>query len=224
MGEGARAQEARMDFCFYLITDRKATASGRSIEEVLHLALEAGAKGVLLREKDLPGRELVELAGRVRALTLRHDARLLISERVDVALAVDADGVHVSGRSLPAAKVRELIGEEKLMGVSTHSVEEALAAQADGADFVTFSPVFESVSKPGYGPAAGADTLSMVCRSLTIPVFALGGINRDNAVIALKSGAYGIAVISAVVSAAEPGRAVRDIIDNMKDYKLKRVI
>lgn len=213
-----------MDFCFYLITGRRETPPGRSIEEVLHLALEAGAKGVLLREKDLPGRELYELAARVRALTERHDARLLISERVDIALAVGADGVHVSGRSLPAVRVRELVGEEMYLAVSTHSVEEALAAQADGADFVTFSPVFESLSKPGYGPAVGPDTLAMVCKSLTIPVFALGGVHKDNAVVALKSGAYGIAVISAVMSAEEPGQAVRDIIDNMRDYKLRRVI
>lgn len=213
-----------MDFCFYLITDRKSASGGMGVEEVLSLAIEGGVKGVLLREKDLPERELLALAGRVRDITARRGVRLLISERTDIALAVEADGVQVSGRSLPAEKARELIGEDRYMSVSTHSVEEALAAQAAGADFVTLSPVYESPSKPGYGPALGFEGLSTVCRSLTIPVFALGGINPHNATEALKAGAYGIAVITSVFSAPDPAKAAGEMIDSIREFKLKRLI
>lgn len=213
-----------MDFCFYLITDRRQAAGGMSVEEVLRRAIEGGVKGVLLREKDLPDRELLGLAGRVRDLTTRSGVRLLISERVDIALAVDADGVQISGRSLPAARARELLGVEKYMAVSTHSMEEALAAQADGADFVTFSPVYEPASKAGYGPGVGVEALARVCNSLTIPVFALGGINPDNAVETLKAGAYGVAVISAVFAAEDPAAAAGKLIERMREFKLKRVI
>ncbi len=213
-----------MDFCFYLITDRRRAAGGMSVEEVLSRAIEGGVKGVLLREKDLPDRELLGLAERVRELTLKSGVRLLISERVDIALAVDADGVQVSGRSLPAARARELLGTEKYMAVSTHSMEEALAAQADGADFVTFSPVYEPSSKAGYGPAVGVEALAKVCKSLTIPVFALGGINPDNAVETLKAGAYGVAVISAVFAAEDPAGAAEKLIERMREFKLRRVI
>src|SRR5512135_3775154 len=129
-----------MDFCFYLITDRKQVAGGLTLEEVVARAVEAGVRGVLLREKDLPDRELIELAGRVRDLTQRYRARLLISGRADVALAVGADGVHVSGTSLPVAATRELLGVEKYIGVSTHSLLEAKEAEDAGADFITFGP------------------------------------------------------------------------------------
>jgi thiamine-phosphate pyrophosphorylase len=213
-----------MDFCFYLITDRKSSSGGMSVEEVVTRAVEGGVKGVLLREKDLPERELLALAGRVRDLTARSGVKLLISERSDIALAVGADGVQVSGRSLPAEKVRELIGNDKYMSVSTHSVEEALAAQSAGADFITLSPVYESPSKPGYGPALGLEGLETVCRSLTIPVFALGGMNPQNAASALKAGAYGIAVITSVFSAPDPTQAAGEMIDSIREFKLKRLI
>jgi thiamine-phosphate pyrophosphorylase len=213
-----------MDFCFYLITNRRALAGGRSIEEALTLAMEGGVRGILLREKDLPDRELFSLAGNVRDLTRRHGVRLLISGRVDVAMAVGADGVHLGGQSLPVKAARAMMGDEKYVAVSTHSLKEALDAQEDGADFITFGPVYKTPSKAIYGPPVGVATLEEVCRALTIPVFGLGGIGPDNAVEVLKAGAYGIAVISAVAAAPDPARAARDIIDRIRDYKLKRVI
>jgi thiamine-phosphate pyrophosphorylase len=213
-----------MDFCFYMITDRRATAGGRSIEDVLSCALDGGVKGVLLREKDLPDRELYSLAERIRDITRRRRVRLLISHRVDIALAVGADGVHLTGGSLPVGAAREQVGDLMYLAVSTHSLEEALEAEAGGADFVTFGPVYQTPSKALYGPPVGLAALDEVCRALSIPVFALGGLGPDNAVDALKAGAYGIAVISAVVGAQDPAAAARGIIDRIRDYKLKRVI
>jgi len=212
-----------MEFCFYLITDRHA-AGGRSIEDVLTLAIEGGVKGVLLREKDLPDGELIALAGRARDLTRRHRVKLLISGRVDVAVAVGADGVHLGGGSLPVKAARELLGDEKYVSASTHSLAEAVRAQDEGADFITFGPVYHTPSKAVYGPPVGIRALEEVCGRLVIPVFAVGGINPGNAVESLRAGAYGLAVISAVVSAADPASATRDIMGKIRDYKLGRVI
>jgi len=213
-----------MDFCFYMITDRMATAGGRSLEDVLSCALDGGVKGVLLREKDLPDRELLSLAERVRDITGRRRVKLLISRRVDVALAVGADGVHLSGESLPVDAVRAQLGDLMYVAASTHSLAEALAAEAAGADFVTFGPVYHTPSKASYGPPVGLGALEEVCRALSIPVFALGGLGPDNTVAALKAGAYGIAAISAVIGAEDPAAAARGIIDRIRDYKLKRVV
>lgn len=213
-----------MDFCFYLITERRATAGGKSIEYVLERAFEAGVRGVLLREKDLPDRELIELAGRVRELTRLHGVRFLVSGRVDVALAVDADGVHIGGASLPPDAAKRLVGEGKYLAVSTHSLAEARAAQEAGADFITFGPVYHTPSKAKYGPPVGVDALREVCREITIPVFALGGVKPDNAVETLAAGAYGVAVISAVIGAEDPRLAVHDFIDRMRGYKLGRMV
>ncbi|HLB25943.1 MAG TPA: thiamine phosphate synthase [Nitrospirota bacterium] len=213
-----------MDFCFYLITDRKATFAGRSLEHVIESAIEGGVKGVLLREKDLPDRELLALAGRVRDLTLRHRVRFLVSGRTDVAMAVGADGVHLSAGSLPPEAAREVVGDEKYVGVSTHSIEEAVRAKEGGADFITFGPVFFTESKAKYGEPAGLDALARVCAEVDIPVFALGGITEENVLDTLKAGAFGVAVISAVLSAGDPAAAARGILSKMRSYKIRRCV
>jgi len=213
-----------MDFCFYLITDRRATAPGMEILDVLASAFEAGVKGVLLREKDMPDDELFGLAGRVRDLSRRYRARFLVSGRVDVALSVDADGVHIPSTGIPVHEARALIGDEKYLAVSTHSLQEALDAQEGGADFITFGPVYHTPSKAVYGPPAGLDALADVCKGIKIPVFALGGVKNNNVADTLKAGAYGAAVISAVMGSPDPAKAAREIMDIIRDYKLRRLI
>jgi len=213
-----------MDFCFYLISDRRGTSGDRSIEYVIERAIEGGAKGVLLREKDLPDRELLALAQRMRDITSRHKVRLLVSGRIDIALAVGADGVHIGSSNLPPSVARRLIGIERYMAVSTHSLKEAREAQDAGADFITFGPVYHTASKEKYGPPVGIDALKEVCREIKIPVFALGGLKPDNAVEALKAGAYGVAVISAVIGTDDPSAAAREFIDRIRSYKLERLV
>ncbi len=213
-----------MDFFLYLITDRNQTAGGKALEEVLRSAFEAGVKGVLLREKDLPERELLSLAGRMRELTAAYRVRFLVSERADIALAVDADGVHLSGRSLPVKAARRLVGDEKYVAASTHSIEEARVAEDEGADFVTFGPVYYTPSKAAYGPPVGLAALEEVCRALTIPVFALGGIKDENAVDTLKAGAFGVAVISEVIGAEDPGRTASAIMSKIRSFKMRKLI
>jgi thiamine-phosphate pyrophosphorylase len=201
-----------IDFNLYLITDRHQVPAGRSLVETVEAALRGGVRAVQLREKDLPAAQLLPLAEELRTLTRRYDARLLINDRVDVALAVAADGVHLGGHSLPPATVRRLLGPEQLIGVSTHHVTEIAEAAASGADFVTFGPVFVTPSKAGFGPPLGLDALRAACSSSPIPVFALGGINADRLPLLHTSGARHIAVIAAIIAAPSPETAARALL------------
>ena len=213
-----------MDFCLYLITDRKQAPQGRSLETVLERAFEAGVRGVLLREKDLPDNEYLLLAQRLRDLTLRHRVRLMMSGRVDIAIAVGADGVHMPSGIADIGGVRAKLGVEKFLAVSTHSIEEARRAEGEGADFITFGPVFSTPSKASYGPPVGVAALETVCREIKIPVFALGGIKEENAIEPLKAGAFGLAVISAVIAAEDPGTAARSLMEKIRSFKMRKFI
>jgi thiamine-phosphate pyrophosphorylase len=143
----------------------------------------------------------------MRDLTARFGAHLLINDRVDVALASGADGVHLGGHSLPPAVVRQRFGAELMIGVSTHSRGEVVAAASAGADFVTFGPVYATASKAAYGPPLGVDALRGACTGSTLPVYALGGITPDRRREVLAAGAAGCAAISSVLAAADPRRA-----------------
>lgn len=198
-----------IDFSLYLITDRNQTA-GRPLLEVVEAALSGGVRAVQLREKDLPTAELYDLAWELRALTARYDARLLINERIDVALAVEADGVHLGITSLPVTAARR-IAPELLIGYSSHAVGEAAAALAKGADFVTFGPVFPTPSKTAYGQPLGLDALADVCARLRGPVFALGGIKQANLAQVTASGCYRVALISDILAAPDPAAAAEAI-------------
>ncbi|MDF1553904.1 MAG: thiamine phosphate synthase [Deferrisomatales bacterium] len=194
-------------FSLYLITDRNLCGGWDPLLTALERALAGGADAVQLREKDLSAGELYPRARQVRELTRRFGARLLINDRADVALAVEADGVHLGGHSLPAAVVRERLGAELLVGVSTHSVAEVATAAAGGADFVTFGPVYATPSKAAYGLPLGVTTLGDACRAASLPVYALGGVTPERRAEVLAAGAAGCAVIAAVLGAVDPGRA-----------------
>lgn len=192
-----------VDFRVYLITDRH-KAPGGDILRAVEGALDGGIAAVQLREKDLPGAELYRLAERMRSLTARYGARLLVNDRVDVALAVGADGVHLGTKALPASAARGILGAAALIGCSTHDMRELHEAEDQGADFVTFGPVFPTPSKAAYGEPVGVAALAEACRKATIPVFALGGIGARNTSQAITAGAYGIALISEIIAAADP--------------------
>jgi thiamine-phosphate pyrophosphorylase len=195
-----------IDFSLYLITDRNQTA-GRPLLDVVEAALEGGVRAVQLREKDLPPAELYELAWEMRALTGRYDARLLINERIDIALAVEADGVQLGVTSMPVTAARRIV-PDLLIGYSSHSVGEAMAALAKGADFVTFGPVFPTPSKAAYGEPVGLGELGRVCRQTVGDlVFALGGIKRENIEQVTAAGCYRVALISDILAAPDPAAA-----------------
>jgi thiamine-phosphate pyrophosphorylase len=196
----------------YLITDRRATG-GRPLDQVVAEALagagaRAGEVAVQLREKDLGGRALLALARSLRAVTAAAGAQLFINDRVDVALAANADGVHLGGRSLSPADVR-LLAPRLRIGVSTHTPEEVQRAAAAPADFVVFGPVFATPSKPGI--SVGVDRLVQVA-ALGVPVLALGGIDEKNAQKCILAGASGVACIRSVMAATKIDKTVSSLL------------
>lgn len=198
-------------FDLYLVTDRTQTG-GRDLLRVLEIALDAGVRAVQLREKDLGGRELFLLAEKTKRLCERYGASLFINDRIDVAMGVDAEGVQLGSGSMPVGAARKLLGEEKLIGVSTHSMAEAEAAEQGGADFILFGPIYFTPSKAAYGEPQGLDPLKDVVEKVSSPVYAIGGITEEKVGDIKATGARGVALISAVLHAAEPGEATRGIL------------
>jgi thiamine-phosphate pyrophosphorylase len=190
----------------YVITSRR-LAGARSLVD-LAAKLE-GVDYLQLREKDLTGRELYHLALDIKQV-LPPGTRLLINDRLDVALAAGADGVHLGENSLPPAVARRLLGPEKIMGVSVHSVTAAREAEKAGADYLLFGHIFPTASKEGI-PPRGVGSLREVVASVGIPIIALGGINAANARQCLAAGVRGVAVMSAVMAAPDPARAVAEL-------------
>ncbi|MDK2815743.1 MAG: hypothetical protein PWR22_371 [Moorella sp. (in: firmicutes)] len=190
----------------YVITSRR-LAGARSLVD-LAAKLE-GVDYLQLREKDLTGRELYHLALDIKQV-LPPGTRLLINDRLDVALAAGADGVHLGENSLPPAVARRLLGPEKIMGVSVHSVTAAREAEKAGADYLLFGHIFPTTSKEGI-PPRGVGSLREVVASVGIPIIALGGINTANARQCLAAGARGVAVMSAIMAAPDPARAVAEL-------------
>jgi thiamine-phosphate pyrophosphorylase len=201
-----------IDFRLYFVTDRKQTG-GRPLVDVVHAALDGGVRAVQLREKDLEGGELYHLAAELRTLTSRYSARLLINDRVDVALAVDADGVQLGQTSFSVTAARRLLGRGKLIGVSTHSSAEIDAAK--GADFILFGPVYFTLSKAVYGEPQGLDRLRRAVAQSPVPVIGIGGIKRGQIPEVIATGAHGIGVITAISEAPDLVQATRELLNSL---------
>lgn len=200
-----------VDFDLYLVTDRKATA-GRDLLWVLGQALEGGVRAVQLREKDLGGRALLDLARKVKRLCDGYGAEFFVNDRMDVALAADAAGVHLAADSMPAATARALLGADRKIGVSTHSPAEVRAAARAGADFIVFGPVFATPSKARFGDPQGLAALKAVTEDARLPVFAIGGVNERNLSEVRAAGTARAALVSAVSEAPDPKAAARSIL------------
>ena len=200
-----------IDFDLYLVTDRN-TTGGREFTWVLEQALEGGVRAVQLREKDLGGRDLLQLAREVKELCDRYGAELFVNDRVDVALASDAAGVHLAANSLPVKVARKIVGPDRKIGVSTHSVDEARAAAEAGADFVLFGPVYPTASKLAFGDPQGPAALNTVTDAASVPVFAIGGIKLEHIPELKAHGAARIALISGISVAPNPRYAARNLL------------
>jgi thiamine-phosphate pyrophosphorylase len=199
------------DFNLYLVTDRNQTA-GRDLVWVLEQALDGGIRAVQLREKDLSGRDLFLLAERCQRLCQSYQAALFINDRVDVAIAVGAAGVQIGKPSIPVETARALLGSQKLIGVSTHTLEEAKAAEQNEADFILFGPVYFTASKAVYGSPQGLSALKTIVDNISLPVYAIGGITLENLEPTQNTGVRGVALISAIVSAANPKEAAEKML------------
>lgn len=206
-------------FRLYLITDRNQTG-GRPLTYVVKEALDGGVKAVQLREKDLPIRELLKLAEEMRKITKDAKAMLFINGRMDVAIAVEADGIHLGQTDLPVNVVRRIVGNRFLIGVSTHNLNEAKEAEASSADFITFGPIFETPAKLKYGKPVGIEALKRVKSGASIPVYAIGGIKSGNIKQILDTEADGVALISAIIGANEPKKAADEIIKELQGFRV----
>jgi len=198
------------DMQIVLISDRKALA-GEALWTALASAAGAGLTAFMLREKDLPGRALLALARETVARCRPMGIRVLVNDRVDVALAAGADGVHLGGDAIPADAARRIAGGRLGIGVSTHSIEEIRAAALAGADYAIFGPVFETPSKMQYGAPQGVENLRRAVAAGPLAVIAVGGIGPDNAAQLRGTGIAGIAVIRAILGASDPAAVVRDL-------------
>jgi len=197
-----------VDWTLYVVTD-KALAGGRSHAAQAQAAILGGATVIQYREKLGNTRQLIDEASAVRDVCRELGTTFIVNDRVDVALAVGADGVHVGQEDMPAISARRLIGPDMLLGVTVGNAAQARQAQADGADYLGTDPVFFTGSKPDAGPPIGVDALAEICRAVRIPVVGIGGINAGNVAQVMQAGAAGAAVISAVVSAPDMNAAAR---------------
>jgi thiamine-phosphate pyrophosphorylase len=195
-----------------LVTDRHQT-NGRSLVPLLHRVLTVGASAIQLRERDLSVRALLALAREVQALSVAHRSQFLINDRIDVALALEGVGVHLRSNSLPVSVARQLLGEERLLGISVHGVEAAVQAESQGADYVIFGPIYETPSKQAFGPPLGIHMLEKVCRLVRIPIIGIGGVTAARAREMRQAGVFGVAVITAILRADDVESATRELLD-----------
>lgn len=207
------------DFSLYLVTDR-GLSRGRGIVDIVRTALAGGVTCVQLREKQASTRDFLAEAKTVRALLRGSGVPLVINDRIDVALAVDADGVHLGQTDMPLADARRIVGKAMFIGISAECVEHAIQAERAGADYVGVSPVFATPTKTDTAPALGLEGIKAMRAAVSIPLVGIGGITQDNAASVIRAGCDGAAVVSSIVSALDPMRAaaeLKTIIDAAKE-------
>jgi len=197
------------DLQLYVITDSRA-AEGRDLVRMVKAAIDGGAEVVQLRDKNLPAKELIKVGLELQDLCRRKDVIFIINDRPDVALAVNSDGVHLGQDDLPIAVARRIMAPEKIIGVSTHTIKQALEAEEQGADYIGVGPVFATPTKSEYKPV-GLELVSQVKEKLSIPFVAIGGIDEKNIDEVIAAGAECAAVVRAVMAARDPAEAAKKL-------------
>lgn len=198
------------DFSLYLVTDARLTV-GRDLLALVAAAVTGGVTVVQLRDKEASSSRLLAQARALRGLLAPWQVPLIVNDRADIALAAGADGVHVGQDDLPCAEVRRLVGPEMLIGVSVGNAREALAAERAGADYLGVSPLFATPTKPDAPPPTGLEGLRQIRAATSLPLVAIGGIQAGHAAEVLRAGANGLAVVSAILAAADPEAAAREL-------------
>lgn len=209
-----------MNLELYVITDEE-IAGGLSHAEIARLALAGGADVIQLRDKARGPRELVRIGRVIREITRKNGALFIVNDRIDVALACGADGVHLGQDDLCTGVVRQIAPPGFIIGVSVGTVEEAIQAEREGADYLAISPVFPTASKYNAGPGHGLKVLQDIRRNVSIPLIAIGGINAGNVHDVIAAGADGVAVISAVVGSPDITAAARQLRELVRKSRTK---
>ena len=192
------AKHHAIDFKLYVITDRT-LCEPRSLYDVIHDLLDVGVSAIQLREKDLSDTEFIKLAEPIVKLCDTYSAQLFINSRLAIGMELSVVGVHLTANSLSVREIRTQGKECLLIGCSVHTLDEAESREKEGPDFATYSPIYPTTSKPGYGPAVGVVNLGKVAAAVKIPVFALGGISPERISECISAGAHGVAVMSGVM-------------------------
>lgn len=206
------------DIGYYLVTDSKLSKKGTSSD--VENALKAGCKIVQYREKNKSTRDMIEEAKKIKK-KCEGRAIFLVNDRIDVALAVDSDGVHIGQDDIPFEIAREILGNEKIIGLTVHNLEEAVEAEKIGADYIGLSPIFQTDTKKDAGAACGIATIKSVRKSVNLPIVAIGGINKENISQVIKAGADAAVAISAVVCSNDVYNEVSDFNRIIKENKSK---
>ncbi len=205
-----RSLRKTVDYSLYLVTDRR-LAKGRTTLDIVRAAVQGGVTCVQLREKTCSTREFIAEALAIRDFLNARGIALIINDRVDIAQAVGADGVHLGQSDMPLDIARSLVGDSMLVGISVESLEEAVQAEAGGADYLGVSPIYPTPTKTDTAPPLGLQGLRAIRRAVNLPLVGIGGLNQQNAAPVIQYGADGIAVVSAIVAAADPEQATRQL-------------
>ncbi|MFC4767322.1 thiamine phosphate synthase [Effusibacillus consociatus] len=208
-----------MDSRLYVITG-KSFLKGRRLEDVIREAIDGGADCIQLREKDISSRELLEMGRLLRQITKEKAIPFIVNDRLDIALAVDADGIHLGQDDMPIEIARKLLGPDKIIGISTHGVEEAVAAELAGADYIGLGPIKATQTKLDTEPVIGIEGIREVRRHVSLPIVAIGGVKQEDAAEIVQAGANGVAVISAVIGADDvyqASSALRAQVDRVRE-------
>lgn len=210
-----------MPFDLYVVTDGRLMA-GLTHRQIAKDAVSGGADVIQLRDKELAGRELFNTACEIREITRSAGALFIVNDRIDIALASGADGVHLGQDDLPLYVARTLAPGKFIIGISVRSVTEAVNAEAGGADYVAVSPVFGTGTKPDAGPGIGTALITSIRKNISIPVIGIGGIRKENTREVIMAGADGIAVVSAVICSENPVSAAQELKSQVLYYKQVR--
>ncbi len=199
-----------MDYTLYLVTDR-GLSKGRSTLDIVQAAVRGGVTCVQLREKNCSAREFIAEAISVQSFLKEHRIPLIINDRLDIAQAIQADGVHLGQNDIPLKMARAIVKDSMLIGISAESLQDAVEAERYGADYIGVSPIYATATKSDTAPALGLKGLREIRKAVKIPLVGIGGLNRSNAAEVIRNGADGIAAVSAIVSADDPEKAAAEL-------------
>ena len=205
-----RFQIGSIDYSLYLVTDRS-LSRGRATLEIVKIGVTGGVTCVQLREKNCSTRKFIKETLSVKKYLKKHNIPLIINDRVDVAQAIQADGVHLGQTDMPLTMAKDILKDSMIIGISVESLEDAIRAQKDGADYIGISPIFATPTKSDTAPPIGLEGLKEINKAVSLPKVAIGGLNRKNAGEVILNGADGIAVVSAIVSADDPRKAAEEL-------------